>query len=105
MGRWVVERLAQFTARPEPGLRGFTGQNLSRMRQFNEAYKEDSIVSPLVTELPWSHHLIILGQSKRSKNASPTCKMQSIQNLVLESVRRGKPRIIGFYARCENVPH
>ena len=69
------------------------------MRQFNEAYKEDSIVSPLVTELPWSHHLIILGQSKRSKNASPTCKMQSIQNLVLESVRRGKPRIIGFYAR------
>jgi predicted nuclease of restriction endonuclease-like (RecB) superfamily len=35
------------------------------MRQFYEAYREDPIVSPLVTQLPWSHHLIILGQSKR----------------------------------------
>jgi predicted nuclease of restriction endonuclease-like (RecB) superfamily len=35
------------------------------MKQFYEAYREDSIVSPLVAQLPWSHHLIILGQSKR----------------------------------------
>ncbi len=35
------------------------------MRQFYEAYSKDSIVSPLVAQLPWSHHLIILGQGKR----------------------------------------
>ena len=35
------------------------------MRQFYETYKDDAIVSPLVRQLPWSHHLIILGQSKR----------------------------------------
>lgn len=35
------------------------------MKQFYEAYREDVIVSPLVAQLPWSHHLIILGQSKR----------------------------------------
>jgi predicted nuclease of restriction endonuclease-like (RecB) superfamily len=35
------------------------------MKQFYEAYREDSIVSPLVAQLLWSHHLIILGQSKR----------------------------------------
>ena len=63
-GDGVVDRLAQFIARTEPGLRGFTRRNLFRMRQFYEAYKEDRIVSPLVTQLPWSHHLIILGQSK-----------------------------------------
>jgi predicted nuclease of restriction endonuclease-like (RecB) superfamily len=40
-------------------------RNLFRMRQFYEAYREDAIVSPLVAQLPWSHHLIILGQSKR----------------------------------------
>ena len=62
-GDGVVERLAQFIARTEPGLRGFTRRNLFRMRQFYEAYREDSNVSPLVTQLPWSHHLIILGQS------------------------------------------
>jgi len=64
-GDAVVDRLAQFIARTEPGLRGFTRRNLFRMRQFYEAYQEDKKVSPLVTQLPWSHHLIILGQSKR----------------------------------------
>jgi predicted nuclease of restriction endonuclease-like (RecB) superfamily len=46
----VVDRLAQFIARTEPGLRGFTRRNLFRMKQFYEAYREDSIVSPLVTQ-------------------------------------------------------
>ncbi len=64
-GDAVVDRLAQFIARSEPGLRGFTRRNLFRMRQFYEAYRNDAIVSPLVAQLPWSHHLIILGQSKR----------------------------------------
>src|SRR6266702_5442978 len=64
-GDGVVDRLAQFIARTEPGLRGFTRRNLFRMKQFYEAYREDSIVSPLVAQLPWSHHLVILGQSKR----------------------------------------
>ncbi len=64
-GDGVVDRLADFIARTEAGLRGFTRRNLFRMRQFYEAYASDPIVSPLVTQLPWSHHLIILGQSKR----------------------------------------
>jgi len=64
-GDAVIDRLAGFIAKTEPGLRGFTRRNLFRMRQFYEAYREDLIVSPLVAQLPWSHHLIILGQSKR----------------------------------------
>jgi hypothetical protein len=31
-----------------------------RKRQFFEAYRGDKKVSPLVTQLPWTHHLIIL---------------------------------------------
>ncbi|HVG59877.1 MAG TPA: PDDEXK nuclease domain-containing protein [Hyalangium sp.] len=34
------------------------------MRQFYEAYQGDQKVSPLVRQLPWTHHLIILGQTK-----------------------------------------
>jgi predicted nuclease of restriction endonuclease-like (RecB) superfamily len=64
-GDGVVDRLAQFIARTEPGLRGFTRRNLFRMRQFYEAYRNDSKVSPRVTQLSWTHHLIILGQSNR----------------------------------------
>src|SRR6266702_1727366 len=64
-GDGTVDRLAQFIARTEPSLRGFTRRNLFRMKQFYEAYRKDSIVSPLVAQLPCSHTLIILGQSKR----------------------------------------
>lgn len=64
-GEGVVEQLAAHIARTEPGLRGFTRRNLFRMRQFFEAYQGDETVSPLVRQLPWTHNLIILSQSKR----------------------------------------
>ncbi len=65
-GEGVVDRLAGYLARTQPGLRGFTRANLFRMRQFYENYREDEKVAPLVRQLPWTHNLIILGQSKRN---------------------------------------
>ncbi len=64
-GDGVVDELAAYIAQTQPGLRGFTRRNLFRMRQFYETYQGDAIVSPLVTQLPWTHNLIILTQSKR----------------------------------------
>ena len=64
-GDGVVVQLAEHLARTQPGLRGFTGRNLFRMRQFYEAYRNDEIVSALLRQLPWTHNLIILNQSKR----------------------------------------
>ena len=63
-GEGVVGQLAAHIAQTQPGLRGFTRPNLYRMRQFYEAYQGDEIVSPLVRQLPWTHNLIILSQSK-----------------------------------------
>jgi predicted nuclease of restriction endonuclease-like (RecB) superfamily len=64
-GDGVVAQLAEHLARTQPGLRGFTRPNLFRMRQFYEAYRDDETVSPLVRQLPWTHNLIVLSQSKR----------------------------------------
>lgn len=64
-GEGVVAQLAVYLATSQPGLRGFTRPNLFRMRQFYEAYRDDENVSPLVRQIPWTHNLIILGQSKR----------------------------------------
>ena len=61
----TVVHLAAYIAQREPGVRGFSPQNLWRMRQFFETYRDDSKLSPLVRVLPWTHNLIILGQSKR----------------------------------------
>jgi hypothetical protein len=66
-GDGTVDRLALYIAKTEPGLRGFSRPNLFRMKQFCKTYREEPIVSPLVRQLPWSHHLVILGQSKRSE--------------------------------------
>ena len=64
-GDGVVAQLAVHIAQTQPGLRGFTRPNLFRMRQFYEAYCDDKKVSLLVRQLPWTHNLIILSQSKR----------------------------------------
>lgn len=61
----TVVQLATYIARREPGLRGFSSQNLWRMRQFFVTYRDDPKLSPLVRVLPWTHNLIVLGQSKR----------------------------------------
>jgi len=64
-GDGVVNELAATIARQHPGMRGFTRPNLFRMRQLYEAYRDDEKVSPLVRQLPWTHHLIILSQLKQ----------------------------------------
>ncbi|MCF5225334.1 MULTISPECIES: PDDEXK nuclease domain-containing protein [Pseudomonas syringae group] len=64
-GDAVVSQLAEHLATTQPGLRGFTRRNLFRMRQFFEAYRGDEKVSAVLTQLPWTHHLIIFSQSKR----------------------------------------
>jgi len=63
-GDGVVDALAATIAREYPGMRGYTRRNLFRMRQFYETYRGDEKVSALLTQLPWTHHLIILSQTK-----------------------------------------
>jgi predicted nuclease of restriction endonuclease-like (RecB) superfamily len=63
-GDGVVDELAATLVRRYPGMRGYTRRNLFRMRQFFEAYRGQEKVSALLTQLPWTHHLLILGQAK-----------------------------------------
>lgn len=63
-GDGVVDELAATIAREYPGMRGYTRRNLFRMRQFYETYRDNPKVSSLLTQLPWTHHLRILSQTK-----------------------------------------
>ena len=74
-GDGVVDELARYLARTQPSLKGFTRRNLFRMRQIYEAYSGNEIMTPLVTQLPWTHNLIILGQSKRAEEREFYLKM------------------------------
>lgn len=63
-GKAVVERLARDLQGEFPGVRGFSDQNLWRMRRFYEAYTGNEKLSPLVIEISWSHNLVILDSCK-----------------------------------------
>jgi predicted nuclease of restriction endonuclease-like (RecB) superfamily len=63
-GESVVDELARVIARRHPGLRGFTRSNLFRMRQFCEAWRGKKKVASLLRQLPWTHHMLILGGAK-----------------------------------------
>ena len=63
-GKSIVERLSKDLQAIFPGVRGFSTQNLWYMRQFYLEYKGDSRLQPLVGEISWSKHLVILSKVK-----------------------------------------
>ena len=62
-GKGTVQQLANWLQLQRPDLKGFSSQNLWRMRQFYGFYTKEQVLSPLVRELHWSHHLLILGKT------------------------------------------
>lgn len=66
-GDSVVDELATAIAREYPSLRGYTRASLFRMRQFYEAYRGNEKVAPLVRQLPWTHHLLVLSQNPETR--------------------------------------
>lgn len=63
-GTKVVDNLSKYIKEKYPTLKGFNRRGIYRMKQFYETYKEDSIVSPLVTQLSWTNNLLILSRTK-----------------------------------------
>ena len=67
-GEGVVDDLARYIQRRQPNLRGFTRrESLPNAAVFRGLSRTTKKVSPLVTQLPWTHHLMILGRRKRAE--------------------------------------
>lgn len=63
-GKSVVKELAKFIQQTEPSIRGFSSQNLWRMKQFYETYQDNSKLSTLSREISWSHNTAIFSTAK-----------------------------------------
>ncbi|MBI5360379.1 MAG: DUF1016 domain-containing protein [Planctomycetes bacterium] len=63
-GEGVVEKMSRDLHRVFPDMRGFSAQNLWRMKQIFEVYKGCTKLSTLLRELPWSHNLLILHRTE-----------------------------------------
>lgn len=63
-GDKIIDEAAAYIAQTNPGLKGFNRRGLYRMKQFYETYKDDEFVTPLVTQISWTNHLLIMSGAK-----------------------------------------
>jgi len=59
-GKSVIKKLARDLQITFPGVRGFSDQNLWRMRRFYAKYARNEKLSPRVIEISWSNNIVIL---------------------------------------------
>lgn len=87
-GQKTVEQLAEYIRHRQPGARGFSVQNLWRMRQFYETYRDLPILSTLLRELPWSHNLAIMSRSKRDEEREFYLRMAAQERWSFRELQR-----------------
>lgn len=63
-GKSVVSNFAQFMQFEHPDIRGFSAQNIWRMKQFYETYCESENLSALLREISWTNNLMIMSRAK-----------------------------------------
>ena len=67
-GKSVVQDFANFLKQAYPTASGFSAQNIWRMKQFYETYKDNEKLSPLVREITWSNNLLIMSGCKTDES-------------------------------------
>lgn len=63
-GDAFIDATANYIKENCPEIKGFNRRGLYRMKQFYETYKDNKFVSPLVTQISWTNHLLILSGTK-----------------------------------------
>lgn len=63
-GRATVKELSQYILSKEPGVRGYSAQNIWRMKQFFETYENKPELFPLLAANTWSNNLHIMSKTK-----------------------------------------
>ena len=63
-GKSIVENLSKDLQKEFPGVKGFSVLNLWYMRQFCTEYKGKEKLQPLVGEISWSKHIVIISKCK-----------------------------------------
>lgn len=59
-GDAYIDEISREIQEAFPGIKGFNRRGLYRMKKFYEIYKDNDIVTPLVTQISWTNHLLIM---------------------------------------------
>jgi len=63
-GKSVVQRFSQYIQSHFAGIKGFSPQNIWRMRQFYETYAGNEFLSALPREIGWTNNVLIMEAAK-----------------------------------------
>ncbi|MDR3205225.1 MAG: PDDEXK nuclease domain-containing protein [Deltaproteobacteria bacterium] len=63
-GKAVVKKFSDFIQSRYVGIKGFSPQNIWRMKQFFETYHGNEKLSPLVREISWTNNVLIMMAAK-----------------------------------------
>ena len=66
-GKSVVENLSRDIQKEFPGIQGFGVRNMWDMARFYAEYQSNEFLQPLVAEISWSKHIVILTKCKETQ--------------------------------------
>jgi predicted nuclease of restriction endonuclease-like (RecB) superfamily len=87
-GKSVVQELADYIQKYEPNIKGFSAQNIWRMKQFYETYAENTKLSTLSRELSWSHNMEILSAANSMEEREFYMKLTLKEKLSFRELQR-----------------
>lgn len=96
-GTKVIDSIAQEINNIYPTFKGFDRRGLYRMIQFYETYKDNEIVSPLVTQISWTNNLMILSSTSSIEEKEFYIKLCIRDNLSSRELNRQLSS--GYYYR------
>ena len=100
-GEGIVNNLSEYLSRTEPEMKGFSAQNLWRMKQFYETYYVSEKLSPLVREISWTNNLIILSKTNKEEEREFYLRLTISEKLSKRELERQKDYFVDllFYNR------
>jgi len=87
-GKNTVKMLADFLIEKYPDVKGFSAQNIWRMKQFYETYRADEKLSTLSRELSWSNNCIIFSRVKTAEEREFYLKIAKMERYSARELER-----------------
>jgi predicted nuclease of restriction endonuclease-like (RecB) superfamily len=76
-GESIVDTMSKDINKTIDGVKGYSPQNLWRMRQFYLEYKDDAEQTELAIEIPWGHNMLIIHKVKDPEERTYYLKLSS----------------------------
>ena len=101
-GKSTVKALSEYILSKEPGIRGYSSQNIWRMKQFYETYKDKPELSKLLRENTWSNNLHIISKTKSYEEKEFYLKLASKEKYKAKELKSHENPSVGMIL-CKNA--